>query len=71
MGFTNIEIINTGIYLKIHEGISPLSLIRPEGRIFLSPERSKVCFEAPETPFVPQNPCPCRELEPPSEVGRF
>lgn len=33
-----------------------------------SPEHGKLCFEAPETGFVPQNNLPCRELKTPSEV---
>jgi len=32
--------------------------IRPEGRIICSPEQSKLCFEALETRFVPQNNLP-------------
>jgi hypothetical protein len=46
-------------------------LIRPEGRIILSPERSKLCFEALETIFVPQNYLPCRGLKTCSEVAVF
>jgi hypothetical protein len=50
---------------------SLLILIRLEGRIFLSPERSKLCFQALEIRIVPQNYLPCRELEKPSEVRLF
>lgn len=45
-----------------------LYLIRPEGRILCSPEHGKLCFEALETEFVPQNNLPCRGLEKPSGV---
>lgn len=33
----------------------PLFTIRPIGRIFCSPEQSKLCFQALETSFVPEN----------------
>ena len=48
-----------------------LHLIRPEGRILCSPEHGKLCFEALETQFVPQNNLPCRGLKKPSEVRFF
>lgn len=35
-----------------------LFLIRPEGRIFCSPEQSKLCFEARGIRLVPQNNLP-------------
>lgn len=47
-----------------------LYLIRPEGRIFCSPEQSKLCFEALGTHSVPQNNLPLQgALKTPSEVG--
>jgi len=48
-----------------------LYLICPAGQIFCSSEQSKVCFEALEINFVPQNPCRCRGLENGSEVAVF
>lgn len=36
--------------------------IRPVGWIFCSPEQSKLCFEALETRFVPQNHLPLQEF---------
>jgi hypothetical protein len=42
---------------------SLLTLIRLKERIFLSPERSKLCFEHLETISDAQNNLPCRGLE--------
>jgi hypothetical protein len=40
------------------------------GRIFCSPEQSKLCFEALETRFVPQNHLPLQgALKHPSKSG--
>src|SRR5690606_7186486 len=48
----------------------PLYPIRPAGRIFCSPEQSKLCFEALETRFVPQNHLPLQgALEHPPKSG--
>jgi len=41
------------------------------GRIFLSPERSKLCFELLRTFCAAQNHLSCRGLKTPSEVGVF
>lgn len=62
-------LILTLIILNTFEVFSLLSLVRPAGRILLSPERSKVCFELLEMNSAAQNPCSCRGLETPSEVG--
>lgn len=48
--------------------------IRPVGWIFCSPEQSKLCFEALETRFVPQNHLLRRlseSIKTPSEVGVY
>jgi hypothetical protein len=42
---------------------SLLTLIRLKERIFLSPERSKLCFELLEINSAAQNNLPCRGLE--------
>jgi len=43
----------------------------PKGRILLSPDNSKLCFELLECFSAAQNHLPCRELKTPSEVGVF
>lgn len=50
------------------DSISLLLLIRPAGWFLCSREHGKLCFEALETEFVPQNNLPCRELKKLSEV---
>ena len=49
---------NAGLEARLKGRFLPLQPIRPEGRIFLSQERSKLCFEAPQTTRVPQNNLP-------------
>jgi hypothetical protein len=55
-------------------GIKPffsLYPIRPVGRIFCSPEQSKLCFEMLEINSAPQNHLPLQGVENRSEVAVY
>jgi len=49
----------------------PLYAIRPVGRIFCSPEQSKLCFEMLEINSAPQNHLPLQGVENRSEVAVY
>lgn len=49
----------------------PVTLNPAPAGFLCSSEHGKLCFEALETGFVPQNNLPCRELKTPSEVRVF